>query len=219
MSQPPAAAVLVSGGIDSAVLCVALQREFSRIFPVYIRSGLRWESAELTCLRGFLNEVKSDGLEGLVMLDEPVADVYGAHWSTSGANVPGLEAADEEVYLPGRNVLLTAKAAVWCSLRGIDTLALGCLKSNPFPDSTPEFFQKLENVLSQALPSRVRLIRPFEKLSKSDVVFLGRALPLQLTLSCINPVNDRHCGACNKCAERERGFRDAGLADPTVYMA
>ena len=66
-------------------------------------------------------------------------------------SVPGSETPDEAVYLPGRNLLLTVKAAVWCRLRDIDTLALGSLGSNPFPDSTPDFFQKLESLLNQAM--------------------------------------------------------------------
>jgi 7-cyano-7-deazaguanine synthase len=213
-----AAAVLTSGGIDSAVLCVTLLRDFVRVVPIYIRSGLRWESAELSSLRCFLAAVKAPGLESLVVLEQPIADVYGAHWSTTGADVPGSHTPDEAVYLPGRNVLLVGKAAVWCGLRGIDALALACLKSNPFPDSTPDFFQKLESVLNQAMSGRLRLLRPFDQLAKTDVLKLGKELPLHLTFSCINPVDGRHCGACNKCAERKRGFRDAGLPDRTDYL-
>jgi len=214
---PQTAAVLVSGGIDSAILSVELLRDFERVVPLYIRSGLRWEDAELTALGRFLSAVARDGLEPLVILDEPIADVYGAHWSTSGLSVPGQDTPDEAVYLPGRNLLLTVKAAVWCRLREIDTLALGSLGSNPFPDSTPEFFEKLEAVLNQAMQGRLRLIRPFNRLHKIDVLARGKELPLHLTFSCIDPIEGDHCGSCNKCAERKIGFRDAGLPDHTTY--
>ena len=99
-------------------------------------------------------------------LDEPIADVYGDHWSTIGAGVPGSDSDDEAVYLPGRNLLLTVKAAVWCRLRGVRTLALGSLGSNPFPDSTPEFFSRLEALLDQAMDGGPRLIRPFAALAQ-----------------------------------------------------
>jgi 7-cyano-7-deazaguanine synthase len=219
MSRPPhyPAAVLISGGIDSSVLGVDLLRDFSSVVPLYIRSGLRWENAELASLDRFLAAVKVAGLESLVVLDEPIADVYGTHWSTSGSDVPGSDTADEAVYLPGRNLLLTVKAAVWCRLRQIDTLALGCLGSNPFPDSTPAFFQNLQSVLNQAMGGKLRLIRPFDRLHKTDVLLRGKHLPLHLTFSCINPVDGRHCGNCNKCEERKQGFRDAGLPDLTAY--
>jgi 7-cyano-7-deazaguanine synthase len=219
MSQPDqlATAALVSGGIDSAILCVELLREFRRVAPIYIRAGLRWEDAEIAALRRFLAEVHRPGMESLVLLDEPVADVYGAHWSTAGEDVPGAESADEAVYLPGRNLLLTVKAAVWCRLRGIDALALGSLSSNPFPDSTPAFFAELEGLLNRAMAGHLRLIRPFAALHKAEVLALGRDLPLHLTFSCINPIEGRHCGRCNKCAERKKGFRDAGMKDLTAY--
>ena len=101
----------------------------------------RWEDAELSALRQFLDAVKRDGLKSLVVLDEPIADVYGTHWSTRGASVPGSETPDEAVYLPGRNLLLTVKAAVWCRLREIENLALGSLGSNPFPTARPTSFE------------------------------------------------------------------------------
>jgi 7-cyano-7-deazaguanine synthase len=177
-----------------------------------------WEEAELASLRRFLSAVDREGLKPLVVLDEPVADVYGTHWSTTGAGVPGSETADDAVYLPGRNLLLTVKAAIWCRLRKIDALALGCLGSNPFPDSSPRFFQNLENLLTGALGGNTRLLRPYDHLHKTDVIRRGRQLPLEFTFSCINPVEVRHCGSCNKCAERKKGFRDAGLPDPTTYF-
>jgi 7-cyano-7-deazaguanine synthase len=221
MSQPqhlPAAA-LVSGGLDSAILCVELLRDFPRVVPIYIRSGLRWEDAEIAALHRFLGEVGDDRLDPPVLLDEPIADVYGAHWSTIGEEIPGAESADEAVYLPGRNLLLTVKAAVWCCLRGPRTLALGSLGSNPFPDSTHGFFQRLEALLNEAMSGSMRLIRPFASLHKGEVLRRGRHLPLHLTFSCIDPVGGRHCGRCNKCAERKKGFLDAGISDLTAYEA
>lgn len=219
MSQPDQApaAVLISGGLDSAILCVDLLRDFARVHPIYVRSGLRWEEAEIASLRRFLAEVGDQRIDRVVPLDEPIADVYGAHWSTGGADVPGAETADEAVYLPGRNLLLTIKAAVWCRLRGVGTLALGSLGSNPFPDSTPEFFADLERLLDRAMEGGPRLIRPFAALHKDEVLARGRHLPLHLTFSCIDPRHGRHCGRCNKCAERKKGFRDAGLKDLTPY--
>jgi 7-cyano-7-deazaguanine synthase len=216
-STDPAAAVLISGGLDSAILCVEMLRDFRRVVPLYIRSGLWWEGAELSALRLFLKAVERAGLESLVVLDEPIADVYGAHWSTSGAGVPGSETPDEAVYLPGRNLLLTVKAGVWCRLREIETLALGSLGSNPFPDSTSDFFRNLESLLNQAMGGSLRLVRPFDRLHKTDVLIRGKDLPLHLTFSCINPVHGQHCGTCNKCAERKKGFTDAGLPDLTRY--
>jgi 7-cyano-7-deazaguanine synthase len=207
------AAVLVSGGVDSAVLCVDLLGEYERVRPIYVRFGLRWESVEETWLRRFLQAVSTTnaGISPLTVLDEPIAQVYGEHWSNAGGSgVPGAETDDDAVYLPGRNVLLAAKAAVWCRLRGVETLAFGILKGNPFPDSTPEFFDGLETTLNLAMSGRLRLVRPYAGLSKAEVLDRGKGLPLELTFSCLNPVGERHCGACNKCAERKSAFDQAG---------
>jgi 7-cyano-7-deazaguanine synthase len=219
MSQPSdrAIAVLTSGGLDSAILCVDLLGGFRRVIPIYVRSGLLWEDAEMASLVRFLQAVKTEGLSSLVVLEEPIADVYGPHWSTGGASIPGSDSADQAVYLPGRNLLLTVKAAVWCRLRAVNALALGSLGSNPFPDSTPEFFQTLETLLNRALGGQLRLVRPFDRLQKTDVLLRGKHLPLHLTFSCIDPTDGLHCGRCNKCAERQKGFHDAGILDLTPY--
>ena len=217
LDQHTEVAVLISGGLDSAVLCVELLGDHSRVHPLYIRCGLRWEEVELAAARAFLAEVRHPRLERLAVLDEPIRDVYGQHWSTGGRGVPGSETPDDAVYLPGRNVLLTVKASVWCRLREVGALALGCLGSNPFPDSTPAFFDDLHSVLSRAMSGSPRLIRPFDRLHKNDVVLRGKHLPLHLTFSCIAPVDGLHCGECNKCAERRMGFRQAGVLDQTPY--
>ncbi len=182
--------------------------------PIYIRSGLRWEDAEIAALKGFLAEVDRPGLESLVLLDEPIADVYGAHWSTVGEDVPGAESADEAVYLPGRNLLLTVKAAVWCRLRGVHTLALGSLASNPFPDSTPAFFADLEAPAQPGDGGSSAADPAVRGAAQGRGPGVGRHLPLHLTFSCIDPIEGRHCGRCNKCAERKKGFRDAGMKRP-----
>jgi 7-cyano-7-deazaguanine synthase len=147
--------------------------------------------------------------------------VYGDHWSNDGRpGIPGAATEDAAVYLPGRNVLLAAKASVWCRLRGVETLALGTLAANPFPDSTPVFFRDLESVLNRAMGGRLRIARPYAERPKADVIRLGANLPLHLTLSCLDPAPPRrHCGACNKCAERRKAFAEAGLVDRTDYAA
>ena len=119
LDQHTEAAVLISGGLDSAVLCVELLGDYARVHPLYIRCGLRWEEVELAAARAFLAEVRHPRLERLAVLDEPIRDVYGQHWSTGGRGVPGSETPDAAVYLPGRNVLLTVKASVWCRLREV----------------------------------------------------------------------------------------------------
>jgi 7-cyano-7-deazaguanine synthase len=209
--------LLFSGGLDSSILLGQMLARGLRVQPFYIRSGLLWQRAEQRALGRFLAAMACPGLEPLVTLDLPLADVYQNHWSVTGVGVPDAETPDEAVYLPGRNPLLVIKAALWCRLNGIDELALAPLSSNPFADATSEFFAEFQAALNRATLGEVRLVRPFSELSKRDVMELGRDYPLELTFSCIRPEGALHCGRCNKCHERREAFRLIGVADPTAY--
>lgn len=211
------AGLLISGGLDSCVLLVKLAEEGWEITPLYVRAGLVWESVELIWIQRFLNRVNLPGLKPLHPLDLPVEDIYQSHWSTTGESVPGPHSHDSAVYLPGRNLLLLSKAAVYCALNEIGVIALGPLKGNPFPDSTPDFFRGFQRLASSALTHPLKILTPFINLSKTEVIGLGKKLPLELTYSCIRPVGETHCGDCNKCAERRLSFVKAGVKDISRY--
>jgi 7-cyano-7-deazaguanine synthase len=209
-------AVMVSGP-DSAVLLGELARTSPRVAPLYVRFGLVWEREEEASIRRFVSLLGASAVEDVRVFDLPVRAVYGDHWSTTGVAVPDAASPDRAVELPGRNLLVLAQAAVWCHLSGVPTIALGLLRGNPFPDSSPAFFAALEEAIRLGTGSGVRVVRPYQNLSKAEVLRRGRGLPLQATWSCMRPLDGRHCGACNKCAERQRAFAEAGLPDPTEY--
>ncbi len=213
------AAVLTSGGIDSAVLIGEFLAHGAAVHPLYVRCGLRWEHAELSHVRSFLDALARPSLRPLEVLAVPVDDVYGEHWSLSGRSVPDENTADEAVFLPGRNVLLLAKAMLWCHLHDVPTLAIGSIGGNPFPDATASFVAAYGLAVNKAVGGDVRIERPFADLAKADVMRKGRLLPLELTFSCLNPRESLHCGQCNKCAERRGAFDSVRRHDPTCYAA
>lgn len=221
VDEGQATAVLCSGGLDSLVL---LAREAARppVLPVYIRVGLAWEAAEQAALaRVLAAPAFAPRVEPLVDLDLPMDDVYPAsHWALRGVP-PAYDTPDEDVYLVGRNVTLLAKAAVLCAQRGIGRLVLGPLAGNPFPDATPEFFAVMGCALSLGLAHRITVEAPLVSCRKADVIREGLALgvPLALTLSCMNPQDEAHCGRCSKCRERCEAFLEAGVRDETRYAA
>jgi 7-cyano-7-deazaguanine synthase len=221
MPHPPTA-VLTSGGLDSAILVAYEARCGGHVTPLYIRSGLSWEAVELAQLRNYLQAITPQfpNLQQLVVLEQPTQDLYGEHWSTTGQAVPDATTPDEAVYLPGRNLLLTLKGLLWCHLHGVKQLALGVLGSNPFPDASTAFFQHFAAAVGEGVNDpQLRIITPFGKLHKVDVMKHGQGLPLELSFSCIHPVNELHCGQCNKCAERIKAFCDAGMRDLTHYAS
>ena len=220
-SQPPDEIVglLLSGGLDSSILLGHLLHQGRRVRPFYIQSQLIWQRAELRAVRRFVGALRDPRLDDLVVLELPLADLYHGHWAVTGDHPPAADSPDEAMYLPGRNVLLSVKAALWCQMHGIRELALAVLGSSPFSDAKAGFFQQFQAVLNVAGPADVRLLSPLADLDKRAVMQLGRDLPLGLTFSCIAPRNSRHCGMCNKCAERQKAFRLIGIEDPTRYAA
>ncbi|HTP42818.1 MAG TPA: 7-cyano-7-deazaguanine synthase [Nitrospiria bacterium] len=217
MTKRPSLAVLVSGGIDSCVLVADLARRH-RVLPIYVRNGLRWETAERYWLHLFLSSMPRRSIAPLVVLDLPMQDVYQKHWSLTG-RVPGRRSDDKEVYLPGRNILLLTKAVLLCQPAGINRIALAPLGHNPFPDSRPSFFRQMERTFAAGIRWRGRILAPYLTLTKKQVIAKGLSLglPLHLTFSCLQPKGRRHCGRCNKCEERRRAFKAAGVANPTSY--
>ena len=209
--------ILLSGGLDSSILLATLLQAGRRIRPFYIRTDVVWAAAELGAIRRFLTAVEAPGLEDLIVFDLPLGDLYQDHWSMTGIATPSEATPDEAVYLPGRNALLAIKPLIWCQQHGIEELALAVLAGNPFADAQPEFFAAFDAAMSHGGGQPVRVTRPFVALTKTEVLALGRQLPLVHTFSCISPQDGLHCGRCNKCGERRNAFSLLGVNDPTTY--
>ncbi len=210
-------AVLVSGGIDSAVLLAQRLQAKEEVYPIYIQEGLRWEAIELRHLQHFLKTIGHERLKPLILLQFPMQSIYGKHWSLGNGKVPQARTSDKAVYLPGRNIGLISLAALYCVQKKIQTLFLASLRANPFPDSAPHFFKAFERLIFEGTRRRIQIKTPYRQLGKKEVLHRGKELPLELTFSCIDPKNGGHCGHCNKCAERQRAFKQARIKDKTVY--
>jgi 7-cyano-7-deazaguanine synthase len=204
-------AVLFSGGLDSVVLAAHAACR-AVVQPIYVRAGLAWETEELAAAQRLL----ADGTRGprmrpLVVLTADMRDVYPpSHWAVRG-EAPGYETPDADVYLEGRNIVLLSKAAVFMARHGIERILIGPLAGNPFPDATPQFFDAMQAALSLGLAARVVIEAPFASMTKAEVIRLGASLgvPVDLTLSCMQPRGGRPCDACSKCREREHALAEA----------
>ena len=197
------------------------RRVTSRVHPIYVSAGLAWESEELAALDRLLATAPFGSLAPLARLTFTVHDLYPpTHWALRG-EPPAFDTPDEDVYLTGRNIILLTKASIYCAQHGIGRIALGPLAGNPFPDATPEFFE----AMARALGARARARHPHRCAVRAetqiDVIRIGVELgvPLELTLSCMNPKGGLHCGLCSKCRERRDAFNEAGISDPTHYAA
>jgi 7-cyano-7-deazaguanine synthase len=236
-----ATAVLLSGGLDSAVLLAEVEAgadaagdEAAAVQPIYVSVGLAWESAERAMVARLLAAPPMAGrARPLVTLTVDMRDVYAAtHWAVTG-RPPAYHTPDEDVYLPGRNIILLGKAGVYCAASGLNRIVLGTLAHNPFPDATHEFREAMARALTSGLAHDLTIDAPYAGVGKAEVIRRGRSLgvPLELTLSCMSPVSIPaggegpafrpsevvHCGTCSKCRERHDAFLESAVIDPTTY--
>ena len=214
--------MLFSAGLDSAVLLAEAARRDVDGGAADLRqrrTGLGGGGA------GGGERLLASGAYGprvlpLVPLSVDMRDVYPpGHWAVRG-EAPASDTPDEDVYLEGRNVVLLSKAAVYMARAGISRVLIGPLAGNPFPDATAGVLRR-DGARALDRPGGADRDRGAirRRSTRRTSIALGRSLgvPLELTLSCMQPRNGVHCGRCSKCRERRDGFREAGVEDPTTY--
>src|SRR6185436_140525 len=155
------AAVLFSGGLDSAVLVADTLANAAKVQPIYIGVGFAWEAEERAmAARLFARPPFAGWIDGLVDLQFDMRDVFPpTHWAVRG-EPPAFDTPDEDVYLDGRNVILLSKAAIYMAKNGIARVLLGPLAGNPFPDATPVFFAAMARALSLGLGTPIDIDTP-----------------------------------------------------------
>ena len=214
-----ATGVLYSGGLDSAVLLADALQD-GPVVPVYVSVGLAWEAEERAmAARLFARPPFAGTIGPLLALSFDMRDVYPEdHWAVQG-RPPAFDTPDEDVYLEGRNIILLAKSAVFFARRRVHRILMGQLAGNPFPDATPVFLATMGKALSLGLASPIQVETPLATMHKAEVIRRGVELgvPLELTMSCMEPRDGLHCGRCSKCRERRDAFAEAGVSDPTGY--
>src|SRR3989304_7754298 len=146
-AEPSTMGLLVSGGLDSAILLSQLLNHGWLVRPFYVRTGCNWQRQELRAVEGLLNALRHPHLSQLIEFDMPVGDLYADHWSITGRAVPDRHTGDEAAVLPGRNPLLLLVPALCCVMNGVSILALATLAANPFdapnPASLPGFYSRI----------------------------------------------------------------------------
>lgn len=209
--------VLASGGLNSCVLLSCVAEVAGEVHPLFVRNGHPWEDAEVAALRQFVAALGRPQIRSVAERALPLRDLLEVHWGARGYQ-PGFSDGYRANFIPGRNLALLSVASLFAFVQGADALALGLLEGNPYPDASPRFFSAFETLFVEGLGRPLAILTPFAQLPKEEVVRIGEALPLELSLSCVNPVDGQHCGNdCNKCAERQKAFALAGIADPTSY--
>jgi 7-cyano-7-deazaguanine synthase len=226
----PRAVVLLSGGLDSAT-CLAIARAAG--FECHALSfdyGQR-HRRELEAARELA------GTLGAADHWTVAFDLcrIGGSALTAGFDVPKAASVEEigreipVTYVPARNTIFLSFALSWAEVLGARDIYIGvnALDYSGYPDCRPEYLEAFERVANLGTKAgvegdRFRIQAPLVRLTKAQIITKGSALGVDygLTHSCYDPDPEgRACGACDSCLLRRKGFAEAGVPDPTVYVS
>jgi 7-cyano-7-deazaguanine synthase len=220
------AVVLLSGGLDSATVLAIARGEGRTCHAISFVYGQRHE-IELASARRMAKAIGAD--EHVVYpLD---LRVFGASALTSDIDVPKDREGEPGIpitYVPARNTIFLALALGFAEAREAQEIWIGvnAVDYSGYPDCRPDFLDAFQQVILKGTRSGVekgepKLVAPLLHLNKADIIRSGVKLGVDysLTHSCYDPdEKGRACGHCDSCIIRRRGFEEAGVRDPTVYV-
>ncbi|MEO7602729.1 MAG: 7-cyano-7-deazaguanine synthase QueC [Sphingomicrobium sp.] len=217
------AVVLLSGGLDSMV-CAGLAREAG------------FEVVALTIDYGQRHRVE---LAAAARIAEALADrqivlpldlrAFGGSALTADIDVPkdGVGEGIPVTYVPARNTIFLSLALGLAEAIGARDIFIGvnALDYSGYPDCRPDFIAAFQALADQATKAGAEgghftIHAPLQAMTKAEIAREAARLGLDagLSHSCYDPLPDgRHCGRCDACRLRARGFADSGIEDPTAY--
>lgn len=230
MRRPPRAAgsvVLLSGGMDSAT-CLALAS--ARSPPVHALTVLYGQrhAREVRAARALARHFSAREHHVLRL---PLGGWLDSALTRAGSPLPGAGVRRGRIpstYVPARNTILLSLALGYAESRGLGSIYLGAnvVDYSGYPDCRPEFLRAFDRLATLGTKAGVtsrrapKVVAPLLRLSKTEIVRLGERLgvPWRLTWSCYAG-GASPCGRCDACRLRQKGFREAGVADPLLVRS
>lgn len=216
-----------SGGIDSTVAATIASREGYELYVLHVSYGQRAELREREAVKRISAYLGAADLKFTTI--DMIKELRGSALTDYRKVVP----AGEEVkldknetpptWVPCRNLVLLSLASAYAEVISADSIFVGfnAEEAKSYPDNSKEFVERYNVVLEKAVasfstPPEVRA--PLVDLLKPEIIKKGIEVgaPLKFTYSCYLG-GEKHCGLCESCQHRRRGFRDAGVEDPTEY--
>lgn len=220
------AVVLLSGGLDSMVAAAHAREAGFRLLALSVDYNQR-HRVELQAAQ---QVARALGADRHIVLPLDLA-AFGGSALTADIAVPknGVGPGIPVTYVPARNTIFLSLALGWAEASGAHDLFIGvnALDYSGYPDCRPEFITSFEAMAALATKDGVEGRRfsvhaPLQHMTKADIVREAARLGVDAALSwsCYDPTPDGiHCGLCDSCRLRQRGFAEAGIADPTRYAA
>ena len=225
MATSTPAVVLVSGGLDSMVSAALAREAGHRLLALSVDYNQR-HKVELDAARRVAAAL---GAERHVVLPLDLSAFGGSALTDGAIDVPkhGVGEGIPVTYVPARNTIFLSLTLGWAEAAGARDIYIGvnALDYSGYPDCRPEFIAGFETLAELATKAGVegapfRIRAPLQHMTKADIVREGARLGLDMGLSwsCYDPTPaGEHCGLCDSCRLRHKGFEDAGVPDPTVY--
>ena len=220
------AIALISGGLDSMVSAARAREDGHRLLALSIDYNQRHQ-VELAAARRIAQKL---GAERHVVLPLDLR-AFGGSALTAEIDVPKTGVGEDipVTYVPARNTIFLSLALGWAEAAGARDIYIGvnALDYSGYPDCRPEFIAGFERLAELATKAGVEgepfhIRAPLQDMTKADIVREGLRLGLDLGMSwsCYDPApGGVHCGLCDSCRLRSKGFAEAGVPDPTAYAA
>ncbi|HID19704.1 MAG TPA: 7-cyano-7-deazaguanine synthase QueC [Methanophagales archaeon] len=222
------AVCVCSGGIDSTVTATIASKEGYELYLFHASYGQRAEAREKEAVAEISAYLKAKELKFVEL--SFLKELGGSSLTDIERSVPVGEEVnlDEEkatpsTWVPCRNLILLANASAYAEVIFADAIFVGfnAEEARSYPDNEKEFVRGYNAVLEKAVASYCQpptVKAPLVDLLKPEIIKKGVEVkaPLHLTYSCYLG-EKKHCGICESCQHRRRGFKDAGVEDPTEY--
>ena len=221
--RPGGSVVLLSGGMDSATCLALAAREARPVHALTFAYGQR-HTRELRSARQLARRF---GVIQHRVVRLPLGPLVRSALTDMTRRLPRRAAragAIPTTYVPARNTILLAISLGYAESHRLGRVYFGAnaVDYSGYPDCRPEFVRAFNALARRAVRSpgeggrRIRVVAPLLRLSKGEIVQLGERLgvPWELTWSCYAG-GPAPCGRCASCRLRARGFRAAGVCDPT----
>jgi 7-cyano-7-deazaguanine synthase len=225
-THPKLAVLLLSGGLDSMVAGGLAREQGYRILALTIDYNQR-HRIELEAAAQIARELEA-ARHVIIPLD---LAQFGGSALTDAIDVPKTGVGDDipVTYVPARNTIFLSLCLGWAEAAGARDLFIGvnALDYSGYPDCRPAFVEAFEAMANLATKAGIEgesftVRTPLIALSKAEIAKEASRLGLDagMSWSCYDPTPDaRHCGLCDSCRLRRKGFEEAGIPDPTDYAA
>jgi 7-cyano-7-deazaguanine synthase len=220
-----AVVALISGGLDSLVVAAMARAAGWRLFALTIDYNQRHRIE----LEAAARVAKVMAAERHVVLPLDLSRFGGSALTDADIAVPktGVGAGIPITYVPARNTIFLSLCLGWAEAVGARDIGIGvnALDYSGYPDCRADFIQAFEVMANLATKAGVegnpfQIHTPLVEMTKADIIRAGTDLGVDfgMSWSCYDPTPDgNHCGECDSCRLRHKGFEEAGIVDPTHY--